>query len=117
MMAGAFVAALACSIAPVASHAQNAYITNSGSNTVSVINTATSSLVGSPIAVGKLPYGLAVNPSGRRVYVGNHLSNTVSVIDTTTNAWSCGRRLDRRLCFKNDRSISAASRPCGTQGE
>ncbi|MFZ1428490.1 MAG: YncE family protein [Geminicoccaceae bacterium] len=86
MMAMMFAAALACCIAPVASHAQNAYITNSGSNTVSVINTATNTLVGSPIAVGKLPFGVAVNPTGRRVYVTNHLSNTVSVIDTATNS-------------------------------
>jgi YVTN family beta-propeller protein len=86
MMAVTFAAALACCIAPAAARAQNAYITNSGSNTVSVIDTATNTLVGSPIAVGNLPYGVAVTPDGRRVYVANYYSNTVSVIDTATNA-------------------------------
>src|SRR6266566_5205754 len=65
--------------------AQNAYITNSGDNTVSVIATATNTVVGSPIPVGSYPIGVAVTPDGSKVYVTNALDNTVSVIATATN--------------------------------
>ena len=61
-----------------------AYITNYSSNDVSVIDTASHTVVGSPIPVGTVPYGVAVNPSGTRVYVAN-VSNSVTVIDTETN--------------------------------
>ncbi len=37
------------------------------------------------IAVGGLPFGLAVSPDGARVYVANASSDTVSVVDTATN--------------------------------
>jgi YVTN family beta-propeller protein len=61
------------------------YVANASSNTVSVIDTATNTVIGSPIAVGTQPTGIAVNPAGTRVYVANASSNTVSVIDTATN--------------------------------
>ena len=63
------------------------YVTQSYSstNTVSVIDTATNAVVGSPIAVGVEPEGIAIDPSGTRVLVANSASNTVSVIDTATN--------------------------------
>ncbi len=64
--------------------AQNAYITNYGSNTVSVIDTATNTVTAT-IPVGIDPYGVAVTPDGSKVYVANVGSNTVSVIDTATN--------------------------------
>src|SRR4051794_11321349 len=57
-MAVAITAALACLVAPAAARAQNAYITNSGSGTVSVIATATNSTVN--IAVGERPSGVAL---------------------------------------------------------
>jgi YVTN family beta-propeller protein len=62
-----------------------AYIANSGSDSVSVIDTATNTVVGPPIPVGSTPIGVAVNPAGTRVYVANSGSNSVSVIDTATN--------------------------------
>jgi YVTN family beta-propeller protein len=37
------------------------------------------------INVGKLPYGIAVNPNTNMVYVGNEISNTDSIIDGKTN--------------------------------
>ncbi len=61
-----------------------AYITNGGSNTVSVINTATDTIT-AVVSVGSTPYGVAVSPDGTKVYVANRGSNTVSVIDTATN--------------------------------
>ena len=69
------------------SSAQNAYITDAGSNTVSVIDTATNTVV-STIPVGSIPFGVGVTPDGSKVYVANQGSNTVSVIDTATNAVS-----------------------------
>lgn len=67
--------------------AQNAYITNEGSKTVSVINTATDKVTAN-IPVGLYTYGVAVAPDGGNVYVTNGLSsdtNTVSVIDPAAN--------------------------------
>ena len=61
-----------------------AYVTNNGSNTVSVIDTATNTVVAT-IPVGVSPFGVAITPDGTRAYVANQDSNTVSVIDTATN--------------------------------
>ncbi|MGH2889135.1 MAG: PKD domain-containing protein, partial [Solirubrobacteraceae bacterium] len=55
-------------------------------NTVSVIDTATNSVVGAPIPVGSTPHGVAITPDGRFAYVANFGSGTVSVIDTGTNS-------------------------------
>jgi YVTN family beta-propeller protein len=69
-------------------------VTNAGSNTVSVINTATKSVIAPSLNVGNRPFGVAVNPAGTRVYVTNaeldlQLNDyRVSVIDTATNAVS-----------------------------
>jgi len=79
----AFALSLACLFAPASARAQNAYITNSGGfnwvtgsgnpgNTVSVIDTATNTVVGSPITVGTGPIGVAVTPDGSKVYVANY---------------------------------------------
>jgi YVTN family beta-propeller protein len=73
--------------------AQNAYITNSGDGTVSVIDTTTNT-VSATITVGNLPFGVAVTSDGSKVYVPNPappgrciliLCGSVSVIDTATN--------------------------------
>jgi YVTN family beta-propeller protein len=77
--------ALAVALGSAQSLAQNAYITNSGDNTVSVIDTKTNTVIGSPIPVGELPWGVAVSPNGSRVYIANGNSGTVSVIDARTN--------------------------------
>src|ERR1700736_3417162 len=58
-----------------------AYVANEHSNTVSVIDTATNTLVAT-IPVGTIPFAVAVTPNGKRVYVTNDGSNTVSVIGT-----------------------------------
>src|SRR6266849_5613706 len=75
---------LACLLAPASTRAQNAYITNQSSSTVSVIDTATDTVIAT-IPVGLTPFGVAVSPEGSKVYVANLASNTVSVIDTATN--------------------------------
>jgi YVTN family beta-propeller protein len=63
---------------------KNAYLTNGGLNTVSVINTATNT-VSATVDVGVDPGGLAITPDGKHVYVTNHGSDNVSVIDTAAN--------------------------------
>lgn len=68
-----------------ASAAPFAYISNSGSNTVSVIDTATDTVT-THVTVGVKPTGVAVNAFGTRVYVTNEGSGTVSVIDTSIDA-------------------------------
>ncbi|MGC9157329.1 MAG: YncE family protein, partial [Candidatus Micrarchaeia archaeon] len=57
-----------------------AYVTNYGSDTVSVIDVSTNTIVNT-ITVGSEPTGVAFNPSGTLAYVTNYGSNTVSVID------------------------------------
>jgi YVTN family beta-propeller protein len=63
----------------------NYYWQNYQFNTITVIDTATNTVVGDPISVGVAPQGVAITPDGRYVYVTNYGSNTVSVIDTATN--------------------------------
>ena len=65
----------------------NAYISdpNPASNKVFVIDTATNTIVGSPISTGVMPIGVAVTPDGRYVYIANNGSSTVSVIDAVTD--------------------------------
>ena len=68
-----------------------AYVTNSGSNDVSMytIDTTTGALTSiGTIAAGTEPVSVAVDPSGKFAYVTNFESNDVSMytIDTTTGA-------------------------------
>jgi YVTN family beta-propeller protein len=70
--------------------AVRAFVANRTSNTVSVIDTSTQSVVGTVVLpAGSGPQGIAVNPAGTRVYTTNSFSSpnvTVSVIDTATNS-------------------------------
>ncbi len=60
------------------------YVTNAGSNSVSVINTATNA-VAATIPVGARPLNIALTPNGQAAYVVNSGASTVSVINTATN--------------------------------
>jgi outer membrane autotransporter protein len=69
-----------------------AYITNGGfslpgSNTISVLDVATNSLVKTitPAAVQFTPAGVAVTPDARFAYVASRVGGKVSVINTTSN--------------------------------
>src|SRR5437899_1497939 len=56
------------------------------SDTVSVIDTATNTVVATidfPVGLG--PIAIAITPDGTRAYVTSNGSNTVTVIDTATN--------------------------------
>src|SRR5690242_1573490 len=70
-----------------------AYVTNSGSNTISAftIDASTGTLApisGSPFPSGTQPLSVAIHPSGRFAYVSNGLSNDVSAysINPSTGA-------------------------------
>src|SRR6516164_4306062 len=80
----AAITALACLVAPASVLAENAYITNLVSANVSVIATATNTVIATiPVGIGQ--NGLAVTPDGSKVYVTNVNVPFVSVIDTGTN--------------------------------
>jgi YVTN family beta-propeller protein len=70
--------------APAAS-AQDAYVANFNSDSVSVIDTA-SKAVTATIAVQSQPICVAFTPDGAEAYVTNFGSDSVSVIDTATEA-------------------------------
>jgi len=60
------------------------YVTNTASNTVSVIDPLTNEVTDT-INVGTEPRGIAVSPDGSTVYVTNLGSNTLSIIHRDTN--------------------------------
>jgi len=69
----------------VTPNGEYAYVTNQGSNSVSVISTATNTVTAT-VTVGNNPYCVAITPNGEYAYVTNaEISDTVSVINTTTN--------------------------------
>lgn len=69
----------------VDSTTNKAYVTNRGSNSVSVIDGNTNTVVDT-IPVGAGPNGIDADFVNNRIYVGNSISNTVSVIDTSSNS-------------------------------
>jgi len=82
-------------VAPVGGRA---YVTSPGLGNVSVIDTTINQVIGNPIQVGGVPYGLAVTPNGDQVYVADLDGDEVVVIKTATNAVSrarCGTAAER----------------------
>jgi YVTN family beta-propeller protein len=61
-----------------------AYVTNESSNNVSVIDTASNTVVGT-VTVGITPVGVAVTPDGKQAFVAEEGSKNVSVIATVSN--------------------------------
>ena len=60
-----------------------AYITNSGSNTVSVIDTATNKITAMVnLESPHFPFEVAITPDGKKVYFTNPIDNTVLIIHT-----------------------------------
>jgi YVTN family beta-propeller protein len=60
------------------------YVANLNSNTTSVINGTTNTVVEN-IPVGASPYDVAVNPNTNMIYVANYWTNDTSVINGTDN--------------------------------
>jgi YVTN family beta-propeller protein len=65
-------------------------VANSGDGTVTVINGATNTVVGTPIPVGNGPFGIAFDPNNGFLYVTNSFDDTVSVIAPLTTTFSEG---------------------------
>jgi YVTN family beta-propeller protein/VCBS repeat-containing protein len=59
------------------------YVTNGGSSTVSVIDTALNKEI-SRITVGSQPNGVAVSPDGKKLYVTLRYSDSLAVVDLAT---------------------------------
>ncbi|RYY86660.1 MAG: hypothetical protein EOO15_13905, partial [Chitinophagaceae bacterium] len=76
--------AIAGTISVQAISGEMAYITNAADDNVSVINTATNTVVAT-IAVGNSPRGATLSLDGSRLYVSNFSDGTVSMINTATN--------------------------------
>ena len=68
--------------AAVSPDGTRAYVTNYSSGNVTVIDTASKTVVTSVETVA-MPVGVVVSPDGARAYVANSFSNSVTVIDTT----------------------------------
>ncbi|WP_183558574.1 gliding motility-associated C-terminal domain-containing protein [Mucilaginibacter sp. SP1R1] len=66
------------------SNSPYAYITNSASASVSVINAATNKIVAT-IPMGADPQDITVSHDGKKIYVSDPISRTISVINTVTN--------------------------------
>ncbi|WP_019912725.1 S-layer homology domain-containing protein [Paenibacillus sp. HW567] len=57
------------------------FVTNRGSNSVSIIDPATDTVI-STLPVGLAPHGVAFNTDGSKAYVANQGGGSISVIDT-----------------------------------
>jgi YVTN family beta-propeller protein len=79
----------ALAITPGAS--AQAYVVNTGENTVSVFEALTNNFKAT-IAVNSRPFGIAAH--GARVYVTNHGTNDITIIDTET-------RIERNIIVQN----------------
>ena len=78
-----------------ANYREYAYISNGGSNTVTVLDVV-NMRQDRVIAVGSSPSGLAVNPRRNEVYVVNSGSDTVTVINAETNTVAATIRVQRQ---------------------
>jgi YVTN family beta-propeller protein len=78
-----------------ANYREYAYISNGGSNTVTVLDVV-NMRQDRVIAVGSDPSALAVNPRRNEVYVVNSGSDTVTVINAETNTVAATIRVQRR---------------------
>jgi YVTN family beta-propeller protein len=63
---------------------QTAYVADSGSNAVSVIDTASGNTVGAPVAVGDDPVAVGITPNGQTAYVVDEGGGTVTPLSVVT---------------------------------
>ncbi|MEA1993560.1 MAG: YncE family protein [Euryarchaeota archaeon] len=67
----------------VSARSQCLYVVNSGSDTVSVINPSSQTVIKTiSLPPGSAPWQIAATPDGRKAYVANIGNGTISVIDT-----------------------------------
>ena len=68
----------------VAPDGKTVWVTDSGENTVSVLDAQTLEPVGAPIPVGEEPVTIAFTPDGKTAFVADYQGEEVSVIDTAS---------------------------------
>jgi len=97
LLVSIFVCVLALVVGGLPALAQPfAYVTNYAAGNVSVIDTATNTVVAT-VTVGNMPIAVAITPNGAFAYVTNFTEGSVSVIDTAIN-----RRSDPALASGSD---------------
>jgi DNA-binding beta-propeller fold protein YncE len=69
----------------VAPDLNKGFITNGGSDSVTVFNLKTLEKMGEPAAGGKNPDAVCYEPKTKRVFTMNHTGNNATAIDATTN--------------------------------
>jgi YVTN family beta-propeller protein len=82
------LAALAFALLAPQAMARYAYTGNYDTDSVSVIDTATNRVVGSPISVGDQPSTMAITPNGKTLYVGaegDENGNNLTIVSTQSN--------------------------------
>ena len=83
--ARSILAALMCvALFPYAKAAPLAYVPNEGSASISVIDTATDTVV-STLRFGQRPRGIAVSLDGKRLYISDQTANALVVVDLARN--------------------------------
>lgn len=112
MLHRAITAALALCCAAVANASPFAYVPGSGAGVVTVIDTATDSVVTTVAVGGSFAQGVAVNAAGTRAYVSNLDTHTLSVIDAFTNTVIATIPLGT---FPSGFPVSVAVSPDGTR--
>jgi YVTN family beta-propeller protein len=96
-----------CALSNHLSAAVLAYVSNSGSNSVSVIDTSTNSVIRT-IPVGFFPTDIDSSPTGSFIYVPLYSDNVVDVINTSTDTLMAGIALPQ-----GSKPISVAIAPNG----
>jgi len=94
-----------------------AYVANSVTDDVSVINTVSNAVV-TTIGVGDFPYGACISPDGSKAFVTNTEGNSVTVINTLTHLVNStiplSANLPRVAAFSLDGSRAFVTTQTGT---
>jgi len=111
---GLIAVCLALVMAAGAAHADvaiqvTAYVSNTDSATISVIDIETMTEVVAPISVGGEPRGSVVSPSGDRVYVVSRSADEVYAINTGTH------EIDATIAVSGTDAYNCAITPDGTR--
>lgn len=85
-----------------------AFVTNSGDDSVSVLDIAKGEAIGE-ITTGGYPHGLRMSPDGSTIYVANVEGGTVSVIDTVSLKETTGSKSARLRCRSASRPTESRS--------
>ena len=84
-----------CAYCLPASAAPLAYVSNEGSASVSVVDTATDKVVAT-LKIGEKPRGIALSADGARLYLSDQTLNSLLVVDTAKGV-EIANRIDWRI--------------------